>query len=173
MFLDRQTTDWPGNNITRESGKETTMLSNSCEISYASQISVGENVVSSAIKTAELALSKSRPRIRGGLPPQALRRVREYVETHLDESISVDALARVAGLSMYHFARAFKQSEGLTPHDYLVRCRVRHAQNLLASTDLPLSEIALAAGFSDQSHCARRFRERVGISPSSYRWSMR
>jgi transcriptional regulator GlxA family with amidase domain len=111
--------------------------------------------------------------MRGGLPPRALRRVREYVEAHLEENVSIHALAGTAGLSMYHFARAFKQSQGLTPHDYLVQCRVRRAQELLAGTDLPISEIALASGFSDQSHCARRFREHVGVTPSDYRWSMR
>jgi transcriptional regulator GlxA family with amidase domain len=114
-----------------------------------------------------------RQRIRGGLPPRALQRVREYIETHLENTISIQALAAIVGLSMYHFARAFKQSAGMTPHEYLVACRVKRAQELLVGTDLPLSEIALASGFADQSHCARRFRERVGVSPSSYRWAMR
>jgi len=99
--------------------------------------------------------------------------VREFIEAHLEQNISIQALAATAGLSMFHFARAFKQSEGMTPHDYLVQCRVRRARDLLAATDLPLSEIALAAGFADQSHCARRFREHVGVTPSSYRWSLR
>jgi transcriptional regulator GlxA family with amidase domain len=112
-------------------------------------------------------------RHRGGLPPRALRRVREFIEAHLEENISVQALADIAGLSMCHFARAFKQSEGVPPHDYLVQCRVRRAQQLLADTDLPLSEIAVAVGFADQSHCARRFREHFGLTPSGYRWSMR
>ena len=110
---------------------------------------------------------------RGGLPPRALRRVREYIAAHLEEHISVQGLARIVGLSMYHFARAFKQSEGVTPHHFLLRCRVKRAQELLADTELPLSEIALAVGFSDQSHCARRFREFVGVTPSRYKWSMR
>ena len=110
---------------------------------------------------------------RGGLPPRALQRVCDFIETHLEESISVEALASIAALSMCHFARAFKQSQGMTPHDYVVRRRVKRAQELLAQTDLPLSEIALAVGFADQSHCARRFREHVGLSPSRYRWSMR
>jgi transcriptional regulator GlxA family with amidase domain len=110
---------------------------------------------------------------RGGLPPRALRRIREYVTAHLEENISIQALAAIVGLSMYHFARAFKQSEGVTPHRFLLQCRVRRAQELLAGTELPLSEIALVAGFSDQSHCARRFREFVGVTPSRYRWSMR
>ncbi len=82
-------------------------------------------------------------------------------------------LAGIAGLSMYHFARAFKQSEGVTPHGYLVQCRVRRAQELLAGTDMSLAEIARAAGFSDPNHCTCRFREHLGITPSSYRWSMR
>src|SRR5262245_49901799 len=110
---------------------------------------------------------------RGGLPPRALRRVRDFIETHLEENISIQTLADVAGLSMCHFARAFKQSEGVTPHDFLVQRRVLRAQELLAGTDLPLSQIAVAVGFADQSHCARRFREHVGLTPSRYRWSMR
>jgi AraC family transcriptional regulator len=99
--------------------------------------------------------------------------VREYVEARLDKNISVQALAGLAKLSIYHFTRAFKQSEGLPPHEYLVRCRVERVRELLTETDLPLAEIALASGFSDQSHCARRFREHVGLTPSRYRWSMR
>ena len=110
---------------------------------------------------------------RGGLPPKALRRVREYVMAHLDENISVQVLAAIVGLSRYHFARAFKQSEGVTPHRFLLLCRVQRAQDLLAGTEMPLSQIALAAGFSDQSHCSRRFRELVGLTPSKYRWSTR
>jgi transcriptional regulator GlxA family with amidase domain len=110
---------------------------------------------------------------RGGLPPRALRRVREFIEANLEESISLQMLADIVGLSMCHFARAFKQSAGVTPHDYLVRHRVQRAQELLAGTDLPLSEIAIAVGFADQSHCARRFHEHVGLTPSRYRWSMR
>ena len=111
--------------------------------------------------------------IRGGLPPRTMRRVLEYIETHLAENISIESLAAVAGLSMFHFARTFKQSAGQTPHGYVVQCRVRRAKGMLASTDLSLSEIAVAAGFSDQSHCARRFREHVGVSPRDYRWGQR
>src|SRR5262249_47614142 len=68
------------------------------------------------------------PRIRGGLPPGVLRRVREYIDAHLDETISIKSLAGVAGLSKFHFARAFKQSEGVTPHEFLIRCRVKRAK---------------------------------------------
>jgi len=146
------------------------MFLNSASSTYARQ-APSEHLVSSG---SDLAASTVVPlRIRGGVPPRALRRVREFIEAHLEESISIQALARIAGLSMYHFARAFKQSEGMTPHEYVIQRRVQRAKNLLAETDLPLSEIALAAGFSDQSHCARRFREHVGVTPTNYRWSLR
>ena len=124
-------------------------------------------------EAAALLPAQLNPRIRGGLPPRVMRRVREFIEAHLTENISIQALATVAGLSKYHFARAFKRSEGMAPHEYLVQCRLRRAQHLLATTDLPLSEVALASGFSDQSHCARRFREHIGVTPGSYRWSLR
>ena len=149
------------------------MLSNTSDYQFVEQPTLPSHLAAAPGTTTDLELLPLRPRIRGGLPPRAMRRVREYVEAHLEETISIQALADTAGLSMYHFARAFKQSEGITPHDYLVQCRVRRAQELLAGTDLPLSEIALAAGFSDQSHCARRFREQMGVTPSDYRWSMR
>jgi AraC-like DNA-binding protein len=110
---------------------------------------------------------------RGGLRPQALRRIREYVLTHLQESIDLRTLAGLVDLSPSHFVRAFKQSVGMTPHRFLLQCRVRRVQQLLAETDLRVSEIALAAGFSDQSHCTLRFRKLVGMTPSRYRWLMR
>jgi transcriptional regulator GlxA family with amidase domain len=101
----------------------------------------------------------------GGLSPSAMRRVREYVELHLSETIDLPALAAVAGLSMHHFARQTKQSAGLTPHHYLTQERLERAQALLTKTALPLSEIAYAAGFSDQSHLARHFRHVLGTTP--------
>ena len=110
--------------------------------------------------------------VRGGLPPRVLRRVREYIDAHIEKRISVEALANLANLSVCYFVRAFKQSVGITPHDYLIRRRVERTMELLSGTDMPLSEIALAAGFADQSHCARRFREHVGMSPRDYRWSI-
>jgi AraC-like DNA-binding protein len=108
---------------------------------------------------------------RGGLAPRVLRRIREHIDDNIDQRISVELLAGLANLSVCYFVRAFKKSMGITPHDYLIRQRVERTKQLLSGTDMRLSEIALAAGFADQSHCARRFREHVGMSPRDYRWS--
>jgi transcriptional regulator GlxA family with amidase domain len=106
---------------------------------------------------------------RGGLSPRVVRRLRDHIDSNIDQRISVEALARLAKLSVCHFVRAFKQSVGLTPHDYLIRRRVERTMELLAGTDMLLSEIAAAAGFADHSHCARRFRQHVGMSLRDYR----
>jgi AraC-like DNA-binding protein len=73
----------------------------------------------------------------------------------------------------YHFAREFKHSVGVTPHCYVLQKRVEQAQDMLARTDLSVAEIALAAGFSDQSHFTRQFRHIVGTTPRDFRWSQR
>ena len=107
--------------------------------------------------------------MRGGLPPATLRKVRDYVDANLDKTIDLSSLAATAGLSPYHFARSFKQSEGATPHAYVVERRIAKARELLTGTSLPQSEIALQVGFADQSHFARRFRQAVGVSPGQFR----
>jgi len=113
------------------------------------------------------------PEAHGGLSVNVLRRVREYVQVHLSESIDLSMLAGVAGLSMHHFAREFKQSSGVTPHHYLIQKRIERAQEMLAQTELPLAEIAYAVGFSDQGHLARHFRRLLGTTPREFRRSQR
>ena len=108
---------------------------------------------------------------RGGLSPAVTRRVCDYIEGHLDEKIRLDGLAALAGLSTDHFARSFHQSVGVPPHTYLLRRRLEQVEQMLRETDAPLSEIALATGFSDQSHLARHFRRWAGMSPRQVRWS--
>src|SRR5262249_60029181 len=110
---------------------------------------------------------------RGGLSPAMKHAVCEFIDSHLDEKISLDALASLAGLSPYHFARAFQQSMGLPPHRYLLRRRLEHVEKMLHDTQLPLSQIALAAGFSDQSHLSRHFRRLTGMPPSLARAAAR
>jgi AraC-like DNA-binding protein len=113
------------------------------------------------------------PQAHGGLSPGAMRRVREYVEVHLGESIDLSMLAEVAGLSVHHFARQFKQSTGVTPHFYLTKKRVERAQQMLIHTDLSLAEVACHVGFFDQGHLARHFRHMLGTTPREFRWLQR
>jgi AraC-like DNA-binding protein len=103
---------------------------------------------------------------RGGLSPAMKHRVCDFIESHIGEKISLDSLSAMAGLSPHHFARAFQQSLGVPPHRYLLRRRLEHVEQMLRNTQLPLSHIALAVGFSDQSHLNRHFRRLTGMSPS-------
>ena len=113
------------------------------------------------------------PPNRGGLSPARAHRICEYIKANLDQNVGLEALAEMAGLSTHHFARAFKQTVGMPPHGYVLQRRIEHAQQMLRNTDLPMSEIALSAGFSDQSHLARHFRRMTGMSPSIVRWEQR
>jgi AraC-like DNA-binding protein len=122
---------------------------------------------------AHLPLSADPPTNRGGLAPARANRVCEYIDSHLQENIALDVLAGIAQLSVHHFARAFRQTLGIPPHNYIVQRRVEHAQQMLRNTDLPLSEIAMVAGFTDQSHLARHFRTITGVSPSLARHRFR
>lgn len=110
---------------------------------------------------------------RGGLPPRVLRRVQEYVDSHLGEDLDLEQLAQTAGLSLHHFARAFKKSIGIPPHQFVLQRRLRLARDLLTNTDRPIVDIASAAGFSDQSHLARHFRRSFAVTPVAFRRSHR
>jgi AraC-like DNA-binding protein len=107
--------------------------------------------------------------VRGGLPPATMRRIREYVDSHLDQKIDLESLAATAELSLYHFARTFKQSAGITPHAFILERRLAKARELLAQTQLPLVQVAFSTGFVDQSHLARHFHQVVGVSPAQFR----
>jgi AraC family transcriptional regulator len=98
-----------------------------------------------------------------------LRRVLEYVEAHLDEGISLSALAHESGTSPFHFSRLFKRRTGLAPHQFIIQKRMERARSLLSDADLSINEVAFRCGFSQQSHFTSTFRRTVGVSPSAYR----
>jgi AraC family transcriptional regulator len=107
--------------------------------------------------------------LRGGLAPWQIRKVTSHVEAHLDRPIRNEDLAALVRLNPSHFGRAFRNSLGEPPHEYVIRRRVERAQGLMLSTDASLSEIALDCGLADQSHLTRLFRRIVGESPSAWR----
>jgi AraC-like DNA-binding protein len=106
---------------------------------------------------------------RGGLTPFVLHRVREYVAAHLGSSVRLEKLAALAGLSPFHFSRAFKASTGSSPHAYVLNCRIAQAKRLLSSSSLSIADIARRTGFSSTGQLSTRFRAWTGTTPSAFR----
>lgn len=107
--------------------------------------------------------------VRGGLSPWQIRKVTAHVEANLERPIRNEDLATIVRLNPSHFGRAFRNSFGEPPHEYVIRRRVERAQGLMLSTDAPLSAIALDCGLADQAHLSRLFRRIVGESPRAWR----
>lgn len=108
----------------------------------------------------------------GSLPQDKLRRAVEYINDNLEQDLTLCELAASVGMSLYHFARAFKQATGLPPHQYLVKRRIEKAKRLLADTDLAIAEIAYRVGFASQSHFTTLFRKHTETTPKAYRDSL-
>ncbi|HYH33262.1 MAG TPA: AraC family transcriptional regulator [Pseudonocardia sp.] len=98
-----------------------------------------------------------------------LRRARDLIDRHFAEPLDLDAMARAAGFSRYHFARGFKEAYGETPGQYLTRRRVERAQDLLRSANLTVTEVCHLVGFASLGSFSARFSELVGASPTEYR----
>jgi AraC family transcriptional regulator len=104
------------------------------------------------------------------LPPAILRRVNEYMEAHLQDNLSLDQLARETHYSRGHFLRMFRAATGMTPHQYLTKCRIERAKRMLRDEDdASLIDIAACCGFSSQSHMTRLFREQTGMTPGAFK----
>jgi len=101
----------------------------------------------------------------GGLGGRRLKQTLAYIEDHLSEDLSLSRIALVAGISASHFKALFRESTGVPVHQYVIKRRLEHAKTLLMKGDLSIAEIALATGFSHQSHLARHLRRTSGLSP--------
>ena len=112
--------------------------------------------------------SHARPRDRLRAVEAAL-----WMDAHSHEPIDLDAAASEAGVSPFHFLRTFANVLGVTPHQYLVRCRLRHAARLLADDTRSITDIALDVGFGDLSNFVRTFHRAAGVSPGSFRRAAR
>lgn len=108
-----------------------------------------------------------------GLSPRQLRRALDYLDSALERDPSLPELAAAAGLSPVYFARQFKRSTGLAPHQYLLRRRLDRAKRLLQSGDQPIAAVALDCGFCHQEHLTRLFRRHCGTTPGAYRAKLR
>ena len=137
---------------------------------------VGERLYVDAIRTqlaihllrhyADVAFKAHAP---GAFSPRVRRTILDYIEENLAQTIALDDLAALAGLSSYHFARRFKAELGMAPHGYVVSRRVARAESLLRDGRVPLKLVAAECGFTDQSHLNRVFRRVRGVTPNEVR----
>ena len=107
------------------------------------------------------------------LSRDVLRRAIRFVNDNLDSKLKWDEIASDVGLDPFTFGRGFKLSTGMTPHQYIIRCRLRRAMRLLAREELTLADIALEVGCSCQSHLTTLFRKHLGTTPGAFRVSAR
>jgi AraC family transcriptional regulator len=101
--------------------------------------------------------------------PHRFQPVFDYIEDSLDQDISLSTLSQIANLTQYHFLRTFKEITGLTPHQYVIRQRVKRAKQLLQQGKMSISEVALICGFTHQSHLHRHFKRLLGVTPGEFR----
>ncbi len=105
---------------------------------------------------------------RDGLPPR-LHRVLNYIGDKLDDNLSLSELADIAGMNLFYFARLFKQSTGMSPHQYVLDQRIQRAKQLLRNSPITILEASVRTGFVDQAHFTKVFRRLVGLTPTQYR----
>jgi AraC family transcriptional regulator len=115
------------------------------------------------------AHSQSWPIVKGGLAPRHIRQLTTHIEGHIEGTLRIKDLAALVELSPSHFCRAFKESYGDGPHEYIMRRRIERAQGLMLATTDPLGQIAVACGLADQAHLNKLFRRFVGESPLKWR----
>ncbi|MFW5696558.1 MAG: AraC family transcriptional regulator [Phototrophicaceae bacterium] len=102
---------------------------------------------------------------------EPLRRARTFIERHYDQPITLERISREAGFSPFHFIRLFRAVYKLTPHQYLIQCRIAKAKQLLQGDELNVTEICYAVGFESLGSFSTLFRRTVGLTPSAYRKS--
>ncbi|UYD31664.1 helix-turn-helix transcriptional regulator [Tolypothrix sp. PCC 7601] len=102
------------------------------------------------------------------LEPNSFKVVLEYIRAHLSQELSLNQIAATIGFSPYHFARAFQVTTGLSPYQYILRCRLEFAEQLLRTQKLPLAQVAVAAGFGNQSHMTSVFKRMLHTTPKRY-----
>ena len=113
------------------------------------------------------------PDERGGLLAWQVRKVRDYIESHITGPVLVADLGALIQRSEAHFSRSFKRTFGKSPHAFLVRRRVELAAQYMLTTDESLSDIALRCGFADQAHLCKHFRQAAGQTPAAWRRARR
>lgn len=159
-------------------GQEDTVLYHLAELSR-SAIENSQQVTTAFIEYISLALHehviytygnlKQGVKVTGGLAPWQTRRTCDFIEAHLADDPSITALSQECNMSAGYFARAFKVTFHMAPHQWITRRRIERAKSLMGMTTHSLAEIAVMCGFVDQSHLGRQFLRLEGISPALWR----
>lgn len=137
---------------------------------------IGHPLLIDSLKTAlsihllrKYSSQPSKPdRNNDGLSKAKLQQVKEYISEHLAQDLNLSEVAAIVQISPYHFSRLFKQSTGITFHQYILQCRIAKAKDLLQHSPLTISEVAIKVGFFDQSHLTRYFKRIVGVTPKQF-----
>jgi AraC family transcriptional regulator len=127
-------------------------------------VSVASRLISTYSSIAQRQTAQS-----GGLGGRRLKQTLAFIEDHLSEELSLSRIASIAGISASHFKTLFRESAGVPVHQYVIQRRIERAKDMLMQGKLSIAEIALATGFSHQSHLARHMRRSVGLSPRAMR----
>lgn len=123
-----------------------------------------------AILVCRDGIPRRNPQVyKGGLTPYRMKRVTDFIQSRIEEDITLNELARDVGLSPSHFCSLFRKTSGKTPHQFILQCRIQHAKALLAQPGHSILDVALASGFRTHQHFSRIFRRHVGVPPSNYR----
>jgi AraC family transcriptional regulator len=129
---------------------------------------VAHAIVTCLRENADLPFQEPRGRD-PGLPRETLRRALKFINANLDSKLDWEQIAGAVAMSPFVFGRGFKLATGLTPHQYVIRCRIRKAMSLLSSGDQSIADIALDVGCSCQSHLTTMFRKHTSTTPGSFR----
>lgn len=124
------------------------------------------HVIAYGLSCSSLSYSSAERWLDGKLRTET---VTEYITEHLHQDVKLIELAAIAQMSPYHFLRLFKQSMGLTPHQYILQRRIEKAKCLLQHSKLSIAEVAANVGFCDQSHFTRYFKRIIGVTPKQLR----
>jgi AraC-like DNA-binding protein len=107
-----------------------------------------------------------------GEEKRAIQQVRQYIDEHFAESVTLNMLSQHVSFSPYYLLRAFRAEVGMPPYAYLESVRIRHTQRLI-KTGKPLAEVATEVGFSSQSHMTHHFKKIIGVTPGQYAQQVR
>ena len=127
------------------------------------------HLVRNYTNVGRLQLAENSTKIDSPLNTYQIKQLKDFIEEHLDQKLSIKKLAAIVHLSQFHFARAFKEAVGTTPHHYVIQRRLERAKILLTLTQASVQEIAIKVGYANKSHFTAQFRKYVGTTPAAYR----